>query len=718
MMDEALRLAELGYRVFPLKPGTKFPITAHGVKDATADVERVAEWWSKFPDAGIGLCAAGMLIVDIDGIDNEYPNSPEKSLDAPCVMTPRGGRHYYFKLPTSRKWKNSVGLLAPRVDVRTSGGYVVAPPSEFDGGGVWQWAVPIDVPPEELPEPPAWLIAELDALEVAPREKNAAGKQVPTRVPEGGRNAALTSAAGTMRYRGMSEAEIEAALRIFNRDRCIPPVDDSELLAIVKSVARYEPTSPIVREAAVATRPTRLPGELKDCTDAGNAARFREHYADDLLYCAEQGKWYQWDGTRWIADNGGRVMRAALDVTMAMKEEARKLEEIAVRQGDEEKQKIAKEMDSWARKSRSESRLNAMINVAAAEMEVGTDQFDANQWLLNVRNGILNLKTGELSPHDRARMMTKIAGTDYDAAADCPKWTAFLARIFDGNTDVINFLQTSLGMMLTGDITEQYLQIWYGGGQNGKSTLVDTIKAVMGDYAGDSPPSLLTVRGQNEHPTELATLLGRRVVFASETEAGEKLKIALVKRLTGDSEITARYMRQDYFTFRRTHKMILMTNNKPSVRETTRAVWRRLRLVPFNVRISEKEKDSRLLGKLLDEMPGILSWCMAGCLNWQKSGLGFPEAVMSATRDYEADQDPLKVFLAECCELGSSCYCTRMELYNSYRRWCETTKEDWPMGKIHFFDAIRLIDGVHEVRDSTGSSVRGFSGIEVVNANG
>ncbi|GIW90492.1 MAG: hypothetical protein KatS3mg109_0924 [Pirellulaceae bacterium] len=251
LLTAALRYAELGYPVFPCAPGGKSPLTAHGFCDAVTDPEQIVNWWTKDPDANVGLSTENLVVIDVDGPTNAWPFDAERAqelLGTPLSLTPSGGRHYIFRRPADKPWKCSAGKLAPGVDIRTSGGYILVPPSTI-GEKSYRWAteLTLDEPPENLRTPPAWLVEELDRL-AAPLGKGtpslahvAAGGHGSNTIPQGQRNATLTRLAGTMRRVGMSQAEIAAALRQTNQDRCVPPLADREVERIAASIARYEP---------------------------------------------------------------------------------------------------------------------------------------------------------------------------------------------------------------------------------------------------------------------------------------------------------------------------------------------------------------------------------------------------------------------------------------------------------------------------------------------
>jgi hypothetical protein len=261
LLAAALRYAEMGYPLFPCAPGGKAPLTEHGFHDATIDPEQIERWWTQHPSANIGIPTHGLVVIDIDGDGNPWPGGPERMLDlaaGPMALTPRGGSHRLFRQPAGKHWRCTEGRLAPKVDTRADGGYIVAPPSIVEGGKAYRWApgLELDDPPDRLPEPPPWLAQELDRL-AAPAPKSgqaappangtptlahvAAGSPEANAIPEGQRNATLARLGGNMRRVGMSQAEIAAALLRVNTDRCVPALSPREVERIAASIARYEP---------------------------------------------------------------------------------------------------------------------------------------------------------------------------------------------------------------------------------------------------------------------------------------------------------------------------------------------------------------------------------------------------------------------------------------------------------------------------------------------
>jgi putative DNA primase/helicase len=345
--------------------------------------------------------------------------------------------------------------------------------------------------------------------------------------------------------------------------------------------------------------------------------------------------------------------------------------------------KYLQRLQAWCLKSESAPRINAMLELATSEpgIPVLPDQLDADPWLLNCPNGTLDLHTGELRPHRREDLITKLCPTPYVRKALAPTWLRFLDDVFsvDGRPDgdLIDYMQRLLGYCLTGDTREHLLAVFYGTGANGKSVLINTLLHVIGeDYAMTAMPDLLMARSGDRHPTEIASLFGRRLLVCQETGAGRRLNEALVKWLTGGDKLQARRMREDFWQFTPTHKAILVTNYKPEVRGTDNGIWRRLRLIPFAVTFAEDKQDKDLPAKLAAEAPGILAWLMRGCQEWQERGMLTPARVLAATKEYREEEDVVGLFVQECCTTGGQLSCRASDLYGRFKEWQERTGED------------------------------------------
>lgn len=402
-------------------------------------------------------------------------------------------------------------------------------------------------------------------------------------------------------------------------------------------------------------------------TDMGNAERLVQLHGLDLRYCFPLSEWLVWDDTRWNLDKEGVLVSRAKAAMRSIYEEASKAVDSA------ERKKIAE----WARKSEAETRLRAMISLARSEpgIPVLPKALNSNAWMLNVINGTINLRTGDLQPHCREDLCTKLAPVTYDPEAACPKWMGFLKRILRGDEELIAFVQRAVGYALTGSTREQVLFMLYGTGANGKSTFLEIIRTMLGDYARHTEFETLLVRGPGNIRNDIARLSGARLVTAQEAEGERRFAEAMLKNLTGNDTLTVRFLYSEFFEYKPEFKLFLATNHKPVIRGTDHAIWRRIHLLPFTVLISLEEQDKDLPDKLKNELPGILAWTVRGCLAWQSEGLAPPKSVIAATQEYREEMDILEGFLVECCVISTNAEARAGQLYETYREWCEKNGE-------------------------------------------
>jgi len=413
-------------------------------------------------------------------------------------------------------------------------------------------------------------------------------------------------------------------------------------------------------------RPVDMP---YNTTDVGNGQRLVSRHGEDLRYVGAWGRWMEYDGTRWAIDDTGEVERRAKETARAIYGEAERASSSELR----------KELGRHAMKTEAMNRIDAMIKAARSEpsIPVRPDDLDADPWLLNAQNGTVDLRTGELREHRREDLISKLTPVDYDPNAKAPTWEAFLERVLQSE-GLRTFVQRAVGYSLTGDSRERVLLILHGMGRNGKSTFLEAIREALGaaeGYAMKTPAETLMAKPAGSIPNDIARLKGARFVCASETEAGRRLAEALVKEITGNDTISARFMKAEWFDFKPTHKVWLATNHKPEIRGTDPAIWDRIRLIPFNVRITDDEKDTELPEKLKAELPGILAWAVRGCLDWQRHGLGEPEEVKEATADYRAEMDVLAAFIEDRCVVHPDATVTSKALYAAYAEWCDENGE-------------------------------------------
>ena len=353
----------------------------------------------------------------------------------------------------------------------------------------------------------------------------------------------------------------------------------------------------------------------------------------------------------------------------------------------EKTQDPAKALRRWARQSGNFGRRQAMLELLKTfpGMTVKPDFFDRDPYLLNCKNGTVELKKGRLRTHRREDYITKIAPVDFDEKADCPLWLRFLDKTFGVESDITPYLQRILGYSLTGDMSEQCFFILYGEGANGKSTLLETVRYVLGDYGKKAAPeAFFEKRNDASAGYEVAALEGARFVISDETQENRRLDEGIVKRITGGDMVSCRHMRQDFYEYTPTYKIFLATNHTPVIKGNDSGIWRRVRLIPFDNQINDDERDPYLKEKLKEEAPGILSWMVRGCIEWQeRKGLFPPLEVVNATEDFRSEQDVLGGFIDDRCVVDASEFIEKNRLYKEYVNWC-TANEQSPLSLTNF----------------------------------
>src|SRR5215208_3158020 len=400
-------------------------------------------------------------------------------------------------------------------------------------------------------------------------------------------------------------------------------------------------------------------------TDYGNAERFVDEHGGSVCWCGPWRKFLVYDGRHWVRDDTGEVERLMKATVRGIYAEASEAED------SQERKAIA----DHAKRSESAKRINDALRLARSEPSIPIlpRELDADPWLLNVLNGTVDLRTRELRQHDRKDLITKLAPVEYDPDAKASTFEAFMVRMLPSEA-LRRFVQRVIGYAAAGVVSEEVLVILYGVGANGKSTLVNVVMEALGDYAMQAAPELLLAKN-GSHPTELADLFGARFVASVETDEGRRLAEGLVKQLTGRDPIKARRMREDFWQFDPTHTVFLATNHRPEVKGTDHAIWRRVKLVPFEVAIPESEQDKRLAEKLRGELPGILAWIVQGCLEYQREGLGEPDEVKAATQGYRSEMDVLAAFIEDRCVVHPKAHVGATPLYRAYKDWCEDAGE-------------------------------------------
>ncbi len=372
-------------------------------------------------------------------------------------------------------------------------------------------------------------------------------------------------------------------------------------------------------------------------TDLGNAEQFAREHVDRLRHVRERRTWIVSGKTCWRTDATGDADRAAKQTVHRLLD--------AVARADDPKAAV-----KWALASRSEARIRSMLALAATEpgIALAADDLDRDPWLLACANGTLDLRTGGLRAHDPADLITLSTEIAYQPEATCPRWRTFLDEIFGGDSELIAFVQRFAGYCLTGDTREHVLAVLHGSGCNGKSTFIAVLKRILGGHAITAAFDTFMRQRDRGPRNDLARLHRARLVTAAESGEGRRIDEATVKEITGGDTIAARFLYGEHFEFIPQFKLMLVTNHRPRVDGDDDAIWRRLRLVPFEQSFEGRE-DRDLTAKLEQELPGILAWAVEGCLAWQQDGLGHAKAVTRATAEYRKDEDMLGAFLEERC---------------------------------------------------------------------
>ncbi len=422
--------------------------------------------------------------------------------------------------------------------------------------------------------------------------------------------------------------------------------------------------------------------------DEWNAKCLIGRHRERIRNCDNLGGWHLWDGKAWVVDEVHSITSLARETVSTFY--------LYLHDMDEDGQKA---FLKHIRSSGNETKLKAMASVARSwdKMSIRSDDFDADPYLLNCQNGVINLKTGRLIPHSPDLLLTKICNTVYDTNAKCPEWLKFLDTIFRGDESLIAFIQKAVGYGLTGDVSQQIFFILHGDGANGKSTFVETIYKILGGYAAITPTATLVAKRGSEIPNDVARLKGARFIISSELERSKLLDEALVKRLTSEEPISARFLRQEFFEFKPTGKIFLSTNYKPTIRGTDDGIWRRIRLIPFEHKFEGEERIENFADKfLLPELPGILAWAVRGLLRMRSEGMKPPEIVMDATREYKSAEDGVGAFLDEYCDLNEMYMVSVSDLYETFK-----DNSDFFMKKKDFNDYLEK-HGFEKIRGTVG----------------
>ena len=412
-------------------------------------------------------------------------------------------------------------------------------------------------------------------------------------------------------------------------------------------------------------------------TDLGNAERLIARHGNDLRYCWPAKQWHIWDGTRWAPDNTGEIYRRATNTVRNIYGESVAVDDADIRAG----------IADWAKKCESAARIEQMISLARSRPGIPVEINDLNQdpWVLNVRNGTIDLKSGNLREHRREDLITIISPVVYDPTSRDAKWEGFLDRILPAS-DLQNFVQRAFGYSITGDCREEKLFFPYGPTQTGKSTLLRAVASALGEYAAVADFGTFLARDKNNTAprNDIAALAGKRLIISLEVDKDQRLAESIVKQLTGGDPVRARFLFKESFQFIPTFKLWFAANDRPRVRDDDDAIWRRILQIPFDQYIPDQDRDNMLKDYLQDpEMagPAVLAWLVQGCLNWQVVGLGVDESTKTLTVDYRNAMDPIRDFLSDCCVITPAARVRNTDLYRAYGEWAKDNGLEYPMAQ-------------------------------------
>ena len=659
-MDQSLmKLAERGFRLMPVLSRNKVPLLDNWSAAASSDLQKITEWGYKYPNCNWGLLTGeNLFVVDIDPVkngDSEWKKLVAKYGEPLTVTTITGslGLHFYFKMPVDFIVTNTSNKLAIGIDTRGVGGQVIIPPSIHANGNQYKWVEGRSPLQMEIAVPPPWLIERLRSIVATDLPS------VGSPIQKGERNNSIYHNSLQLARNNADQEFTFKTMRLWCDQNGAQDISDSEIMATIDSAYKKAKQESTRSESTF------------EKTDDDNARRFLADHGEDILNVSGMG-WHVWDGKHWAFDfEDAIVTNKAITTMRAMREEA--LEEAKV--PGQFKQALIKA--NWANSSLNLGKLIACLSLAGKYTSVrmpATDMDAVNKkFLLNCQNGTVDLRTGKLMPHSKTEYLTKIVPYNYNPDALCPTWEETMDLAFESDPTLISFMQRALGYTTTGSTTEQCLFICWGeSGNNGKSTILEAVQRLLGDYAQMSDMKVITsAEMDNRVASSMAKLQGARLVSLNEADEHQKMSEAIVKQLTGGDTVEACKKYHEPFNFVPAFKMWIRTNDKPIIRGSNDAIWRRIKLIPFvNPIPAEKRKRRDIIDDALDaEAEGILAWLVRGAVLWYKNGLQAPAVVDEAVTAYRSEMDLVQQFYDECLQLGE--HVNRQDVYHAFINWCK-----------------------------------------------
>lgn len=640
-VSEALAYASKGWRVIPVPPNLKHPVLVGWPTEATTDPTSIEGWWAESPGSNIAIATGeGSSIVVLD-VDGELGKSTLDKLTAehgelPATYLEKSphGTHYFFNYPGVTI--ESGPSVFPGIDLQSDKRCITVAPSVVDGE---KYEVVNDGPIADVPD---WLVSLLLLATESSTIQIDIGSAEFEGYPKGERNMRTFLYACSLRAKGNSFEEAKH-LVLEKAKVCTPPFQPVEALTCLNSAWKYS-----------------TPYEM---TDVGNAKRLVGLFGNSLRKPIYQKQWLVRDGELWRPDETGRIVRRAKQTVQTIATEARNQEDLDYQ----------KAMRKHAKTSGSLRSVESMINLARSEIgiPVGANQVDADPYLLGTLSGVLDLRDQAITDTDQ--IVTKRVPVLFNAEASCPRWKQFLDEVFAGDDDLVKYIQQAVGYSLSGRTTEQCLFFLHGSGANGKSTFLNVIRHLLGEYAVTAPPTVLMSSGKQDNAA-IASMHGARLSVASEVGEESRFDEVTVKQLTGGDSVSCRHLYANYFTYTPQFKLWIGGNHKPQIHGTDYAIWRRIKLIPFNVTFAKGDCDPKLEQKLKLEIEGILNWAIDGCRDWMVNGLDEPDSVSQATAEYRSESDIVRQFLDDrCVPGGPDDMIAASLLYSEYRDWCIET---------------------------------------------
>lgn len=665
-LDQVLYLAGLGLRVHPLASRNKVPIVDNWTEMATVDEDIIRKWSTVNKNCNWGIAtgkSSGVFVVDIDPKHNgpaEWKklvgsNKVPKTLE---VVTGTKGTHLYFKYPKGMYVSNSG--LTKGVDIRGEDGNIVIPPSTHPNGRKYMWAKGKTPDKTKIAIAPRWLTNKI---------KESSTVDFPTaigdKIDKGERNNTIFHQSLFLARQGAFPEFIVTAMKTWVKETKEFDMKDKEIEATVQSAYKHYENEKKARKTF----------NQIELSDVGNARRLLLDHSENMKYAIGMG-YHIWNGKKWLYDE--ELLTASQLAIYSMDKLRDETVEKMKEKNSKSETSVLGRIHQWSISSHNAAKLKSMIDIAKSYPEIlkRPDELDNEEtnFLINLNNGTLDLRTRKLVPHNKFQFITRLSEHNYDPKAKCPTWMSTLNFAFDGNKEMIDYFQRAVGYSISGDTSEQCFFICWGPeGNNGKSTILEALQRILGaDYAMMSDARVISSKEKDNHVLASLALLNKvRLVSVNEFGENSVLDEELIKQLTGGDTIQAKRLYMAPFTYKPIFKIWVRANSKPIVHGTGNAFWRRVKLIPFEHSIPAKKRKPRHVidAALEKEADGILAWAVEGFKMWYEKGLQDPQEVKNASNVYKGESDIINLFWEECVEDAKDNTIARGVLYSTFAEW-------------------------------------------------